>query len=178
MHYAECGCPVGMGPQGSCKHIASLAFALVDFCKLRTLPDYMTCTDLLQQWNKPLGNHIPPIPVEMLGSHQRELFPPKERAYGSSMVFDPCPFNRQSSDPNALENLRCNLLNISQPVGLLNIIVPSLDKIEHDHCYSLLQQTHTTIHEELNSVPQLPNCIVIDKKVITQEGITHKLKLT
>ena len=60
-------------------------------------------------------------PVEMLGSCQRELFPPKERAYGSNMVFDPRPCNKRSPGPHALEGLRCNLLNISQPVGLLNI---------------------------------------------------------
>ena len=27
--YAECGCPAGMGPTGSCKHIAALAYAVV-----------------------------------------------------------------------------------------------------------------------------------------------------
>ena len=32
-YHAECGCPAGKGPHGSCKHIALLAYALVDFCK-------------------------------------------------------------------------------------------------------------------------------------------------
>ena len=66
--YAECGCPAGMGPHSSCKHIASLANALVDFCKLKSLPDNLTCTDRSQQRNQPRGRHIPPIPVEKLGS--------------------------------------------------------------------------------------------------------------
>ena len=29
--HAECGCPAGIGPLGSCKHIGALAYALVDF---------------------------------------------------------------------------------------------------------------------------------------------------
>ena len=29
--FAECGCPAGMGPKESCKHIAAIAYALVDF---------------------------------------------------------------------------------------------------------------------------------------------------
>ena len=93
VNYAECGCPAGKGPRGSCNHIASLAYALVDFCKLTSLPDYLTCTDRLQQGNQPRGRHVLPIPVENLGSCQRELVIPKERAYGSKMVFDPCPLN-------------------------------------------------------------------------------------
>ena len=63
--YAECECPAGMQPQGSCKHISSLVYALVDFRKLLTLPDYLTCTDRLQQWNKPRGKYLHPVPVEM-----------------------------------------------------------------------------------------------------------------
>ena len=27
--FAECGYPAGMGPKGSCKHIAAVAYALV-----------------------------------------------------------------------------------------------------------------------------------------------------
>ena len=29
---AQCGCPAGRGPHGSCKHIAVLSYALADFC--------------------------------------------------------------------------------------------------------------------------------------------------
>ena len=35
--HAECGCPAGRGPHGSCRHIAAL-FALVDFCRYGVLP--------------------------------------------------------------------------------------------------------------------------------------------
>ena len=31
---AECGCPAGREPRGSCKHIAALCYALEDFVKI------------------------------------------------------------------------------------------------------------------------------------------------
>ena len=45
---AKCGCPAGMGPKASCKHIAALCYALEKFSRLRQLPDFLTCTDELQ----------------------------------------------------------------------------------------------------------------------------------
>ena len=51
--HAECGCPAGRRPHGSCKCIAALSFALVDFCRNGVLPEFLTCTDKLQQWNRP-----------------------------------------------------------------------------------------------------------------------------
>ena len=38
--FAECGCPAGIGPKGSCKHIAAVAYALVDFSHHVSLPEY------------------------------------------------------------------------------------------------------------------------------------------
>ena len=35
---AECGCPADRGPHGSCKHIAALCYALVDFSRFNTTP--------------------------------------------------------------------------------------------------------------------------------------------
>ena len=49
--YAECGFPAGVAPQGSCKHIGAFSYALADFCRVWCLPEYMTCTDKLQEWN-------------------------------------------------------------------------------------------------------------------------------
>ena len=34
--HAQCECPAGIGPHGSCKHIAALSYTLADFA----LPDY------------------------------------------------------------------------------------------------------------------------------------------
>ena len=35
---AECGCPAGKGPHGSCEHIAALIYALADLSRLCILP--------------------------------------------------------------------------------------------------------------------------------------------
>ena len=50
---AECGCKAGKGPKASCKHIGTSCYALVEFCKSGQIPEFLTCTDKLQQWNKP-----------------------------------------------------------------------------------------------------------------------------
>ena len=75
---AECGCPAGRGPSGSCKHTAALCYALADFCRLGTLPEFLTCTDTLQEWNQPRPQHIDLIPVHELGARRRQLLPPKK----------------------------------------------------------------------------------------------------
>ena len=54
---AECGCPAGKGPQGSCKHVGALSYALSDICRIQVLPQYHTCTDQLQQWNQPCDSY-------------------------------------------------------------------------------------------------------------------------
>ena len=50
---ADCGCPAGKGPHGSCKHIGGLSYALEEFTCIGKCPEYLTCTDKLQEWNKP-----------------------------------------------------------------------------------------------------------------------------
>ena len=40
IHSAQCGCPAGKGPYASCKHIATLCYALEEFSRVRQLPDF------------------------------------------------------------------------------------------------------------------------------------------
>eukprot|EP00117_Sycon_ciliatum_P046800 scpid96428/ scgid33483/ len=52
--FAECyPCPAGKAPHASCKHIAALLYALVEFCELGFTREFVTVTDTLQSWNKP-----------------------------------------------------------------------------------------------------------------------------
>ena len=132
---AECGCPAGCGPCASCKHIGALSYALADFFRILTAQEVSTCTDRLQQWNQPRGRKVNPIPVDKLGDRRRELFPSKIRDKGSKMVYDPRPPHLRTADSSALENLRCELLCIDKPCALLNVIVPSPEKIALDHNY-------------------------------------------
>jgi len=53
----------------------AFSYALTDFCKVRCLPEYITCTEKLQEWNQPSGKCVESIPVEELGACRRELKP-------------------------------------------------------------------------------------------------------
>ena len=133
--FAECDCPTGLRPLGSCKHIGALSYAMADFCKVRSLPEYKTCTEKLQKWNKPRGKRVEPIPVEKLDTRHRQLLPERLWATESRMVYDPHPVKFQTTNPQALEELCCNLLKLENAPAFLNIVMPSLSKISHDHCY-------------------------------------------
>ena len=89
----------------------------------------------------------------------------KEYATASQMVFDPHPLSLRQANPLALESLRCDLLSLGQPSGLLSVIVQSLEKIRHDHfCCGDEQQTKE-YNEELSS--DLPPFINIFQNMLT-----------
>ena len=111
----------------------ALSYALADFSRLCILPEFQTATDKLQQWNQPRSRHVDIIPVDRLVFRRRELQPSTVHSQGSGVVFDPRPPSLRNLHPMAIEKLRCDLQQINNPCGLLNIIIPSLTKIEHDH---------------------------------------------
>ena len=53
------------------------------------------------------------------------------------MVYDPRPQHLREAKNLAFENLRCKLLCINKPCAPLHVIVPSFQKIAHDHMYCL-----------------------------------------
>ena len=58
---------------------------------------------------------------------------------GSALsMFDPRQPHQCTLDTTVVETLRCDLLLLNQPCAFLDILVPSLDKITHNHTYSLL----------------------------------------
>ena len=182
--FAECGCPAGLGPQGSCKHIGALSYALVDFSKMQSLPTHKSCTDKLQEWNKPRGKRVDPIPVEQLGSRRRELQTDKTRATGSKMVFDPRPLKFQSFNQQNLEELRCNLLMLEKPPAFLNVLVPSVEKINHDHCYYQKGDDILDSNNEISVIANEPiqsssmDCIFIEPTISPEDTILETLFLT
>ena len=63
---AECSCPPGRGPHGSCKHIAATLFALENFNTIREEiqdDDTVSCTSKLQTWNHPRKRRLDSQPV-------------------------------------------------------------------------------------------------------------------
>ena len=162
---ASCGCPAGMGPTGSCKHIGALCYAFANFCEMGSIPDYLTCTERLSTWNQPKGPKVTPIPVEELCSRRNEI---ADKCATSSVVFDPRHPNYQTSDTNSAEILRCDLLNKCRDVNpaLLTILVPSTAKISHDHTYAKQSDVFTSDEGNNDTVPQENNDTV-------QEEIQH-----
>ena len=70
---AECGCPTGKAPCASCKHIEAMCYALEEFSRFGKLPEFLTCTDRLQQWNRPQLKKLEVIPVTNLTSRRSEI---------------------------------------------------------------------------------------------------------
>ena len=133
--YASCGCAAGMGPSGSCKHIGALCYAFSDFCKHGSMPEFLSCTDKLQSWNKPRSRKVDIIPVEELCARRSEL----NNKMHKSVIYDPRPEQFQKVLPSSIEQLRSDLLNDSctKSCALLTILVPSVRSIQHDHTYAL-----------------------------------------
>ena len=136
---AECGCPGGKGPTATCKHIGALCYGFQNFCEQGSIPDFLTCTQQLHEWNRPRPRVVNPIPVEGIRAHQTSISAPPKLPRNPRIPnnFDPRPVKFRQSDPDALENLRTDLIAIGQPCALLSILIPSTKKALHDHTYCL-----------------------------------------
>ena len=106
---ATCGCPTGKGPFASCKHIGALCYTFVEFCASGSLPDFLTCTDKLQTWNKPKSKKVEPIPVEDFCRRKTEITR-KQNKRQSIAEYDRYPTSVQTNNAALLENLRVSLL--------------------------------------------------------------------
>ena len=140
---AQCGCPAGKGPNASCKHIAALCYALVNFYQCGKLPDFLVCTQKLQEWNRPRAKRVDLISVENLGARRQELVNPNlQRARPTPSQYDPRPLHLRHSFSAALERMRVTLLNLNQQCGLLTVLPVCVENIHHDHSYSLTTTEH------------------------------------
>lgn len=132
---AFCGCPAGKGPRASCKHIGALCYALANFCSLGQLTEFVTCTDVLQQWNKPCPKKQDPITVDELKSRRQEILNQNTKSQLIPTIYDPRPLSMRVVDHKCLEQLRLNLLSIDHNCAILQQLIPSCDYLKHDHTY-------------------------------------------
>jgi hypothetical protein len=51
--HGHCSCKAGKG--GQCKHVAAMLYQIIDYVQLEVseVPDVLSCTQVLQQWNVP-----------------------------------------------------------------------------------------------------------------------------
>ena len=128
------------------------------------------------------------IPVDMLGSHRRKLTS-SIRSQGLGALFDPRPTSFRDLDiTSRLEKLRCDLLGLNLPCALLNILIPSIAKIEHDHIYCKLfnmdvqQLDEVTVNTNTNNSNSISadDCgfIELEEKTTTAEKVLESLYLT
>ena len=105
------------------------------FCECGQLPHFLTCTEKLQEWNQPRPKKLQHIPITDMEAQRRELvqgkcFTPRP----VPGLYDPRPPHLRSADPEAL---RMDILGMDKPCVLLQLLTPSVDKIEHDHTYGI-----------------------------------------
>ena len=131
---AQCGCPAGKGPTASCKHIGALCYALANLCASGKLPDFITCTEKLQEWNKPRGKKVQPIPVEDFIDRKHEILG-NYRLASAQKDYDPRAHRYHTPGVARVELLRRDLMGINHDVVLLHLLCPPLSLIKHDHDY-------------------------------------------
>ena len=139
---AQCGCPAGKGPAASCKHIGALCYALESFCKHGNFPDFLTCTQKLQEWNKPRKKKVDPVPVLDIKEYNYKL--KGHSVFMGSRTptqYDPRPPHFRFKDVKAIEQLRTDLLSLPHSYALTTLLVPCTQKIMHDHCYAASEMT-------------------------------------
>lgn len=150
---AECGCPGGKGPNATCKHIGALCYAFSNFCEQGTLPDFLSCTQQLQEWNKPRPKKLDPVPVANLLSHQLTIKQPSklQRHPRTSTNYDPRPPHLRCTNRLEIDKLRADLLSLGQPCALLTILVPDVNLALHDHTYTKEPVDKETIQTQMHS---------------------------
>ena len=164
---AECGCPTGKGPNASCKHVGATYYALVEFCKSGQLPDFLTSTQHLQEWNKPRPRKIDPIPVLELTSRRKELLRAKGSPRPIPTQYDPRPSSLRDPDPMRLGKLRTDLLQLNRPSCLSQLLRAPVKVALHDHNYAAssvhgvvaaVTNDHSVV-EKLRLRPCTENCV-------------------
>ena len=151
---ARCGCPTGKGPHASCKHVAAVCYALEEFSRFRQLPDFLACTDKLQEWNRSRPKKLDIIHscCKLTFKKARNLKKKAKENSPSPSCYDPHPQEYRQVNLEAVEKLRCDFLSLSQPCAFLDILVTSVDKVMHDHSYSLPPAAEDSINRVDNNI--------------------------
>ena len=190
---AQCECKAGKGPKASCKHVGALCYAFAEFCSSGHIPGFLTCTERLQEWNKPRARRVEVIPVSELTSRRLQIL--KKDSLGSSQSaanYDPRSISMRSVDPSLEENLRVDLVNAKGHTSVFTqILVPLVSVALHDHQYTTkssitsheaettttlvplaMESAHETNSSELTLVSTLP------EQRLSKEDIKKSLNVT
>ena len=134
------------------QHVSTLVLCVTYFCEVGTIPEFFTCTQRLQEWNKPRGKKLSPMTVVDLKEHKIDanaVYLNRQENSRSPNNLDPRPLNLCFIDTRALDNLRTDLLNMSHPCVFTTILVPCYRRALHDHTYianHIRMMTHVNLH--------------------------------
>ena len=99
------------------------------------VPEFLTCTQRLQEWNQP-RKKIDPVPVVDIKDRKQSIKGVRNSSGSRTPTkYDPRPPNLRFEDFEAVEQLRVDLLSSGRSCALTTLLVPSVEKISHDHCY-------------------------------------------
>ena len=156
---AECTCPAGQGPSGSCKHIAAFCYALEDFVRTRDKlegNDQVSCTSVLQQWNKPRKRRLDSKMVEDI-SFRNEKFN-VELKRNPTDLFDPHPSALRKTTEADIEELRDSLQCLSGTCGFVHLLSkPEVTKNEQDTLPPIPRSVKARINHQILQVTLPPS---------------------
>ena len=101
---AVCGCKAGQGPKASCKHVGALCYAFAKFCRFGKLPEFISSTEKLQEWNQPRSRRVEVIQAIDLSSRRQEIL--KKDASTRSPVPEFCRFGKLPEFISSTEKLQ------------------------------------------------------------------------
>ena len=108
-----------------------LQYAFEEFCQSGRQPEFLTCIQNLQEWNRP---KLEAIPILELGSQKQVILKKTARRLFPSQC-DPQPSSMQSSIPALVEKLRVDILSMKNSSVLTQLLAPSIKVALHDHNY-------------------------------------------
>ena len=127
VNFAECTCPAGKGPHGSCKHVAAVLFALQDFYvtyeEMQTSnKDDVACTSKLQTWNQPRKRRLDSKCASEISFRVEDYY--QKPCRHSKEFMDPRPINMQKTTEKEVKGFIENLKGMEYACGFLSVLVP------------------------------------------------------
>ena len=121
--YAECGCPAGTAPGGSCKHIAALCYALEEYGRISSIRSPTACTSQLQKWNHPRKRKLDPAPLATMKFVKEEYG--KKKRENVMKQDDPRPSQLQCTTKEEIDTFTRKLKSTQKNIGFLHVIPDS-----------------------------------------------------
>lgn len=118
---ADCGCPADAKPNGSCKHISALCYAIEKFGKVRKLREPESCTSRLQEWNQPRKRRLESEPTETI-SFVKEVYGKQKCRPSQSVVYDPQPIEFQGTSTAHIIHLRQRFSEMGKDIAFLHVL--------------------------------------------------------